>query len=289
MPGRSSPLPRFAGPRPDEQLHSYLLAVVHIGRVGAMSWEDSDDEWEKAELNMAAGPAPASDKQEWSDEETEEDRAAAKKKAQEEKIKGTEHAPEKERELTKLEIAIAEREAREIKEAAEAKAKKKAALAAKMAGTGPSALEQELCDGGGEIGGGHDDFEWDGGRGPGLEPEIDTTGLASALPRTGGQIEEFEAIKDADFEKLAGLVAAQIQKYDGKRGQLVLLKALLKQSTANLSTDDAKQLNTLMGTIFNDKLKADREKDKGKKKPAKKGAVSQGKATGRCNDYDDDW
>ena len=70
---------------------------------------------------------------------------------------------------------------------------------------------------------------------------------------------------------------------------VVVDKALLKQSTANLSTDDAKQLNTLMGTIFNDKLKADREKDKGKKKPAKKGAVSQGKATGRCNDYDDDW
>ena len=93
----------------------------------------------------------------------------------------------------------------------------------------------------------------------------------------------------------AGLIATQIQKYDGKRGQLVLLKALLKQSTAALSTDECKELNTTMGTIFNDKLKADREKDKGKpKKGAKKSTTTQGKATagdvggrGGYDDYDD--
>ena len=81
-----------------------------------------------------------------------------------------------------------------------------------------------------------------------LEP-IDShfTSLTSAL---------LDERDDQFATKLAGLIGTQIQKYDGKRGQLVLLKALLKQSTANLSTDEAKELNTLMGTIFNDKSKA---------------------------------
>ena len=266
-----------------------------------MAWDDSDDdEWEKADLSIASAPAPAA--QEWSDEETEEEAAATKQAAKDEKVKGSiVHQEEKVRELTKLEIAIAEREKREFAEAKDAKAKKKAALAAKMAGGGGggggSELEQELMDGGGDGGDlGGDDFEWDGGRGDGGIPDIDTSGLASALPRSGGDIEEFVAKKDADFEKLAGLIGTQIQKYDGKRGQLVLLKALLKQSTAALSTDDTKELNVLMGTIFNDKLKAEREKDKGKpKKGAKKSTTTQGKAIGGdvggrggYDDYDDD-
>ena len=256
-----------------------------------MAWDDSDED--EPVLVMPGADAPAA--KEWSDEETEEEAAAAKQAARDAKTKGTiEHQEEKPRELTKLEIAIAEREKREIEEAKEAKAKKKAALAAKMAG-GASQLEQELMDGGGDHFGGDDDFEWDGGRGDGGLPDIDTTGLASALPRAGGEIEEFVAKSDADFTKLAGLIATQIQKYDGKRGQLVLLKALLKQSTAALSTDECKELNTTMGTIFNDKLKADREKDKGKpKKGAKKSTTTQGKATagdvggrGGYDDYDD--
>tara|TARA_B100000795_G_scaffold261556_1_gene238456 strand:- start:1119 stop:1901 length:783 start_codon:yes stop_codon:yes gene_type:complete len=258
-----------------------------------MAWDDSDDD--EPVLAMPGAGAPAAG--DWSDEETEEEAAAAKQAARDEKTKGSVvHQEEKVRELTKLEIAIGEREKREIAEAKDAKAKKKAALAAKMAGGG-SELEQELMDGGGDdFGGDEDGFEWDGGRGDGGIPDIDTSGLASALPRAGGEIEEFVAKKDADFTKLAGLMGAQIQKYDGKRGQLVLLKALLKQSTASLTTDDCKELNTMMGTIFNDKLKADREKDKGKpKKGAKKMTTTQGKAIGGdvggrggYDDYDDD-
>lgn len=277
------------------------LRAVFTGNSGAsrgrtMAWDDSDDDEPVLAMPGADGPAA----QDWSDEETEEEAAAAKQAAREEKTKGTiVHQEEKVRELTKLEIAIAEREKREIAEAKDAKAKKKAALAAKMAGGGGgSELEQELMDGGGDNFGGDDDgFEWDGGRGDGGIPDIDTSGLASALPRAGGEIEEFVAKKDADFTQLAGLMGTQIQKYDGKRGQMVLLKALLKQSTASLSTDDCKELNTMMGTIFNDKLKADREKDKGKpKKGAKKSTMTATKAIGGdiggrggYDDYDDDY
>ena len=121
-----------------------------------MAWDDSDED--EPVLVMPGADAPAA--KEWSDEETEEEAAAAKQKARDAKTKGTiEHQEEKPRELTKLEIAIAEREKREIEEAKEAKAKKKAALAAKMAG-GASELEQELMDGGG------DHFGGDMSRGP---------------------------------------------------------------------------------------------------------------------------
>ena len=200
------------------------------------------------------------------------------------------------RELTVLEKKIAEREAREIKEAQEAKAKKKAALKAKM--SGPSALEQELMDGGMDIGpGGIDDgFEWDGGRGHD-EPDIDTTGLASQAAKA--EVDRPEPTTDADFERLAGLINDQIKGYEGRRGHLLLLKTLYKECSTNMSTDECKQLSDTMSKIFNDKLQKEREKDKGKpKKGAKKGAVSQGKATGGdeqragrggYDDYDDDW
>jgi len=260
-----------------------------------MGWDDSDDdEWDKADLTLDAGGASSSaaaEKEQWSDEETEEDRAAAKAKEAADKVKGTAHVKEKERELTKLEIAIAEREAREIKEAAEEKARKKALLAARMAGEAQSELEQELMDGGagGDI---DDDFEWDGGRGH-FEPEIDTTGLASQEKK---EVPAFVPKTDADFEKMAAQIHEMIKQYEGRRGHLTLLKALYKEAMVNMGTDEAKQLATLMSTIFNAKVAAEREKDKGKKKATKKGQMTQGKATGAdvggragFDDYDDDY
>ena len=74
------------------------------------------------------------------------------------------------------------------------------------------------------------------------------------------------------------------------------MQALYKEAMVNMGTDDAKQLATLMSTIFNAKVAAEREKDKGKKKATKKGQMTQGKATGAdvggragFDDYDDDY
>ena len=59
---------------------------------------------------------------------------------------------------------------------------------------------------------------------------------------------------------------------------MALLKALLRASTANMSTDDAKELSGAVSVIYNDKVKADREKDKGKKKGgSKKKGIQMGK------------
>lgn len=260
-----------------------------------MGWDDSDDDdWESADLKLDVGPA-AEAKQEWSDEETEEDVKAAKARHDAEKIKGTAKQAAKEKELTKLELAIIEREKREFREAEEAKKKKKAAMQAKMDAeqAGPSKQDQDrmlmensIAGLAGELG---LDDEWDGG---GDEPDFDTTGLASQ--RTSGEQQPASAaMSDADFEQLAGLINAHIKQYEGRRGHLTLLKALCKQCTANMSAADSKQLADMMSTIFNAKVQSEREKDKGGKKGAKKSTMTQGKATGRDiggrGGYDDDY
>lgn len=257
-----------------------------------MAWDDSDEEWDVPDLN-ATPPPPAPAGEEWSDEETEEERQAAKKKAEAEKAKGTAHIAEKPRELTALEKAIAEREAREIAEAQAAKEAKKKRLAAKLkADEASSALEQELADGDGAFRADdpNDDFEWDGGRGNYLNEDIPADNLPS-LQKSGGEIDNFAPKTIAEFETLAGLIGAKIKPFQGKPGHMALLKKLLKEATDDMSTDDCKELSTSLSTIFNDKLKADRDKDKGKKKVAaakSKFAEKQAKARAR-DDFDDDY
>ena len=150
-------------------------------------------------------------------------------------------------------------------------------------------MENSIAGLAGELG---LDDEWGGG---GDEPEYDTTGLASQPQRAQSQ-QPAPELSDAEVEKLAGLINDQIKQYEGRRGHLTLLKALCKQCTANMSAADSKQLSDQMSTIFNAKVQKEREKDKGTaKKGAKKGTVTQGKATGRdvggrggWDDYDYD-
>ena len=217
-----------------------------------MAWDDSDEEWEAPDLGVTPPPGgPAQDA--WSDEETEEDRQAAKARV-EEKIKGTAHIPEKPKELTPLEKAIAEREAREIAEAQAAKEAKKKKLAAKLkADQAASALEQELADGdGGFRGQDDDDFEWDGGRGNYMNEDIPADNLPS-LQKTGGEIDNFAPKTVSEFEKLASLIGAKIKPFQGKPGHMALMKRLIKEATDEMSTDDCKELSTSLATIFNNK------------------------------------
>jgi len=248
-----------------------------------MSWDDSDDEWEKTDLKLP-GENAKKEEDAWSDEEghtamTEDD----KKK---ELLEAKRTAPQEKKEvvLTKLDLAIMEREEKERKEAEEAKAAKEArkkALKSKLDGDssmGMSALEQELADGDGGFRGDDDDFEWDGGRGDG--------GLAP-LP----QADKPKAPSiDPETEADAAVVLERIlRKFEGKKAHLSLLKGMLKKATDNMSTDDTKDLSSFVSVIFNDKLKADRDKDKKKPKAkaVKKINVSAGKAQDKDDDYDD--
>ena len=195
-----------------------------------MAWDDSDDEWEKADVpQMDAGKGS---QETWSDEEDEKEAVAARAKEAADK-------------------AAAEKAAAEKSAASKAAA---AASSAKAPATAPAPAE----------------------------------GASSAAP-----VDDRAPKTDKDFERLAGLIHAQIKQYEGGKGHLTLLKALCKAAMENMSVDDAKQMDKLMSTIFNEKVTKEREKDKGKKKVTKKGQMTQGKATGHDHGgrggYDDDY
>lgn len=78
---------------------------------------------------------------------------------------------------------------------------------------------------------------------------------------------------DKDFEALAGKINQHLVQFEGRRGHLVMMKALMRAATASMSSDDCKDLSSHLTVIHNDKVKADREKDKldKGKKTAKKG------------------
>ena len=62
----------------------------------------------------------------------------------------------------------------------------------------------------------------------------------------------------------------------GQRGHLVLLKALMKASTANMNSEDCKEVSGVISVISNDKIKAEKAEkaDKGKKGTGKKGKLN---------------
>ena len=199
-----------------------------------MGWDDSDDEWEKADVpQLDAGKGPS---ETWSDDEDEKEAAAARAKEAADKA-----AAEK---------AAAEKSAAGKPAASSAKAPAPAPAPAAAPAPAESASSAEPVD--------------------------------DQAPKT-----------DKDFERLAGLIHAQIKQYEGGKGHLTLLKSLCKAAMENVSVDDAKQMDKMMSTIFNEKVAKEREKDKGKKKAPKKGQMTQGKQTGHDHGgrggYDDDY
>jgi len=249
-----------------------------------MSWDDSDDDWEKADLKVSETSGKKDDA-DWSDEEGHNAPTEEEKKQEQLNAKRTAPQEKKEVVLTKLDLAIMAREEREREEAEEAKAAKEAnkkALKSKLdddKSMSMSALEQELADGdGGFHAADDDDFEWDGGRGDGglaPLPQADAPKAPSIDPET-------EAEAAVVLERI-------VRKFEGKKAHLSLIKGLIKKATDNMSTDDAKDLSSFVSVIFNDKVKADRDKDKKKPKAkaAKKINVSAGKAQDKDDDYDD--
>ena len=93
---------------------------------------------------------------------------------------------------------------------------------------------------------------------------------------------------DAKKGKQLGILERKLSQYEGKKGHLVCLKALLKSATAPMSTDECKDLASFVSVLSNAKIQADRDKDKGKKKgaPKKKTIVASKQS---ANDYGDDY
>jgi translation initiation factor 3 subunit J len=105
-----------------------------------------------------------------------------------------------------------------------------------------------------------------------------------------GSIEDFSPKTDGDFEKLGLKINQKLKAYEGTKGHMTTLKALLRAATDNLSVDDCKELSSITSVIANDKLKAEREKDKkGKGKKKGKLNLAASKATDMDDGDDYDW
>mmetsp|Transcript_6743 Transcript_6743/g.23030 ORF Transcript_6743/g.23030 Transcript_6743/m.23030 type:complete len:272 (+) Transcript_6743:1331-2146(+) len=243
------------------------------------------DDWEDDEFEVPNLAAPQQQPPEsWSDEEAHDAKQEDAARDQEGKDAkdaspggaGGPPAPARPKQLAKQKIA--EREAKEREMAAKA-AKAKAAKADVVFGD-----DRGILDG---ARGADDtpvdavaeklrlrqleeeaDFEnaqgmFDAGRG---------NGKAAAAP-DGEAIESFVARTAADGEQLADRVALKLTQFEHFPWYTEMCKALVKKLTANASADDVKELASTVQVVANDKLKAERDKHKGKKKAGK------GKAT----------
>lgn len=234
-------------------------------------WED--DEWEAP--TIATKDAPES----WSDEEAHDEPKEAPAPIVREAKK-----PEKVKEKTLLEIKIEEREAREAAEKAQ-----KAALRAEAGIAASSGADDDVDDKqrrreleeAADFDNALDAF---GGVAPPKPPPPAANKREPKLPSADG----FVAKTDADFETLAKMMYAQLQPHEGKKGFNVALKAFIRAATANMSTDECKDLSTSVSVISNDKIKADREKDQKGKKKKVKGKINIAAGKDVDADFDDD-
>lgn len=100
----------------------------------------------------------------------------------------------------------------------------------------------------------------------------------TAVPGAETTIDAFVARTAADGEQLADKMAQKLQQFENTPFYLSMLKSLIKHASANMGADDVKELSTSVQVIANDKLKAERERQKGKKKPtaaSKKASLAQ--------------
>ncbi|KAL3920929.1 MAG: hypothetical protein SGPRY_005076 [Prymnesium sp.] len=213
-------------------------------------WDD--DEWEAPNI-AKLDDAPES----WSDEEGHE----AHKVQEPVVVERMPKKPEKPKEKTLLELKIEEREKRE-------KAQNE------MAGHQADGPTRELEEFGGGLEEALDSVALGGGPADPLDEAIKMS-TAKDPPLREPKLpsaNEFVAKTDADFETLSKMMYSQLKPYEGRKGFTVALKSFIRASTDKMSTDECKDLSAFVSVIYNDKIKADREKDnKGKKK---KGAPS---------------
>jgi len=244
-----------------------------------MAWDDSDDDddWEKEDLKLPGGPA---DEETWSDEEGHD----VKKEVAAPIPAAPPPAPPKPK--TGLEKKIEEREKREA-EAAAAKAAREKALEEDAALKGMDAqtaekMRRQKLEEAADLDAALDTFGGGGGGGTNKKPAVRPGPVVQA-----GTFEAFEPKTDAEFEKLAEMMQTKLAPYEGTKGHSLALKALLRAACASMSTDDCKELASLTAVLSNDKIKADREKDKkGKSKGKSKGKLNISSSKGG-DDMDD--
>ncbi|CAI7779462.1 unnamed protein product [Closterium sp. NIES-54] len=83
-------------------------------------------------------------------------------------------------------------------------------------------------------------------------------------------LDDFLPKSEADFNEFADLIAARITPHSKSFHYVALIKSILRKVEAPLVGKDAKEISAAAAVIANEKLKAEKEAEKGKKKGAKK-------------------
>ncbi len=272
-----------------------------------MGWDDSesDEEWEAPQL-VEHNQAEA-----WSDDESEAASIAERKKEAEAAALKNKEIAERPKAKTPLELKIEEREKREQQDA-----ERKAAIRHQighstqvdpsLTGAAAEKARLKLLSEAADLDSAIDAF---GITEDAIEaPPASATANATSAPKPKttappppareplaaaarpearpdrGAIEDFKPTSTKDFEVLASMIGDKLKQYAGKPGHMVLLKALMRGACEKMSGDDAKELSSFVSVLSNERLKAEREKDKGAKK-GKKGKLKI--AAGKAVDDDD--
>jgi len=247
-----------------------------------MAWDDSDDDdWENSDLTLDKKKEDG--KEAWSDEEGHD---AHKQPDAAVAAAAPAPPPAPPKPKTGLAKKIEEREAREREEA-----EKREELRKKLQGDS-SALDvtddmdeataekvrRKKLEEAADLDNAIDAFGLD---------ETPKSAAPAPAPSGGGEFEALKPKTDKEFEKLAEMIAKKLSAYDGTKGQQVCLKALIKLVTKDMSIDDTKELSSTLSIISNNKLAAERDKDKTKKNVKKaQGKFSAAADKARANDLD---
>jgi len=235
------------------------------------SWEDEDDDWEADGIDekLKLDVGKKGDDEAWSDEEGHD---AHKQEDPAPVVAPPKKAPPKEK--SHLEKKIEERERRE-KEEAERKA-----LMRKDMGEASLQIGDDVDEATAEkLRRRHEEEAAD------LDNAIDLMGAVPTAPPKApaqpavrpqpkaaeGTFEAFEPVTDADFDQLAKMISVKLATFEGTKGHMKCLKSIVRAAAEKMSTEDAKDLSSMVSVVYNDKVKADRDKDKKGKPKGKAG------------------
>lgn len=128
-----------------------------------------------------------------------------------------------------------------------------------------------------------------------LVEEADFKSTAELFARRGDEktLDNFIPKTESDFSEYAELISHKLRPYEKSFHYIGLLKAVMRLSMTTLKGADAKEVASSMTAIANEKIKAEKEANAGKKKTVgKKKQLHIGKpdddvVVDTYNDYDD--
>ncbi|XP_051124791.1 uncharacterized protein LOC127247118 [Andrographis paniculata] len=127
-----------------------------------------------------------------------------------------------------------------------------------------------------------------------LVEEADFKSTAELFAKKGDEktIDNFIPKTESDFAEYAELISYKLRPYEKSFHYVGLLKAVMRLSSTSLKGADVKELASSITAIANEKIKAEKEANTGKKKGGKKKQLLVDKpdddvAMGTYEDYDD--